>query len=145
MNPKALALWHSLLDGTLAYPNSKDLYSLDQYYTSLFHDQPNLKPHYISALKENPYLLPNIDAFLNTMLYLHNLIDYDDLPETLTKMKKLLYESNDLMVRFYYNDYITYYFYNTSHQAVHAKSIALAHKENRNFNEYLNTGKATYE
>ena len=145
MRHKALTLWHNLLDGTLTYPNSNDPYTLDQYYNSLFHDNPSLKDHYVSALKENPYLLPNIEGFLNTMLYLHNQIDYDDLPETLVEMKKLLYESNDLMVRFYYNDYITYYLYNTSHQAVHAKAIATSHKETKDFNNYLNTGKATYE
>lgn len=155
MSPKSLALWHQLLDGTLPYPFSTDAPSLNDYYQSVFNDAPHLIPSYIQALKDNPYLLPYIDAFLTTMLYLHNPIDLEDAPSTIQKMKDRL-KANDPHARFYYSDYVTYYFYNTTGQAAlcthpkhinptKAKLIALDYIDQKNFKDFLKTGKATYE
>lgn len=151
MNPKALSLWRDLINGSLEIPAESHCIKLniDLYLNTIFQSEPDLLPYYVQALKDNPYFIPNIELFLSNLISIiedplfpkdsnligttaQNTLEFLFEP---TKEKATLKDSN------HYNYNISYQYHNpVTPQAI---AIAKAYKKEKDFNDFLNTGRVT--
>lgn len=149
MNPKTLELWNSLLDEKPLLHSFK----FNNYFLKrCFRDQ-SLYPLYKKAIRSNPYLLPYIEDFLETLLYLNKLTSTSkesmilkayNRSTTLESFREAIHHSPKGAIL--YHGYISFYFTSIAHQSPqNIKTIALRYKREQNFKDFLTTGKVSYE
>lgn len=149
MSPNLLSVWYALLDETPI--GSKPVFKYNNYFLKKVLRDQSLFPLYKSAIRSNPYLLPYIEDFLRTLLYLNNLSEscnsstikaYNPSSTPESFKEAINSPQGDIL----YHSYITFYFYSIAHQdSARIKAIAITYKKDKNFNDYLTTGKAHYE
>ena len=149
MSPKLLSAWYSLLDETPI--GTRPVFNYQNYFLKKVLRDQSLFPLYKSAIRSNPYLLPYIEDFLRTLLYVNgigNSFSSSTLKAynpsiTLESFKEAINSPQGAIL---YHSYITFYFYSIARQdSARIRSIAITHKKDKNFNNYLTTGKVTYE
>lgn len=151
MNPNYKFFWNDLLDGKSRYPRPfgdkfKPRYlNLDPFFEEVLKDKINLKNYYIKALKENPYLISNIEEFLNFIRFVHNLEDppKDKELEFLCLKQSIIFYPTIPKGNECYENYIFHYLKNMADR--NAINTAQSYKDNKDFNEFLATGKVGYE
>ena len=135
-------LWHQLIDSHLPYPFDKDMnpipMEIESFYSNIFGNKDYLIPYYKEFLKSEPYLV-GLPEFLDTLSFLHNKPSVLPPSPRIASLKESL-KNNVCFSKVTYHNYITDYI-RSCHPNINAISAAMSYKQNKEFNNFLRSGK----